>query len=176
MPENTNPTPGLAIKEYARKPFNVRAVQVTAENMAAVAAWCGGKVLEETSTLSYIKVKVHQPLDVRQTKAYIGDFVVYVKGYKVYPAKAFNNSFRENIKEAPAQVEADLVQKSREQLADEEGPTPAERLVNLETGATTLIPGNSNEASIAPGSYIAFGSGESVRNEEIDYQKVFGEA
>lgn len=96
----------IEIKKAVRKEFHVDEVQVTSENMAAVAEWCQGEVRTEehenaekgrTVIDRYVKVRVHRPLNDRQTKAYVGDHVLYAgSGYKVYTDKAFNNSF-ENV-------------------------------------------------------------------------------
>lgn len=93
----------MAVKstKYARKPFYIDAVQVTADNIQEVAEWCQGEIREEdeidnakSPRRKYVKVRVHRPLNERQTKAYIGDYVLYAgTGYKVYTFKAFNNSF-----------------------------------------------------------------------------------
>lgn len=81
-------------KKYVRKPFYVEAVQVTAENMEDVAKWCSGELRKQGEDESYIKVWVQRPLDERQTKAFIGDWVLYAgTGFKVYMTKAFEKSF-----------------------------------------------------------------------------------
>jgi hypothetical protein len=90
----------LDIKQYARKPFFVDAVQITADNMEEVALWCAGEIREEepdhegATPTKYVHVRVHRPLNERQSRGYIGDWVLYAgTGYKVYNNKAFNNSF-----------------------------------------------------------------------------------
>lgn len=94
----------LDIKTFRRKPLFVDAVIVTAENMAEVASWCGGKVKtddsdEPTKGQQYIKVKVKRPLNDRQTRAYIDDRVLKAgASFKVYTPKAFEVSFEEEIK------------------------------------------------------------------------------
>lgn len=85
--------------KYARKTFYVDAVPVTEENMEDVAKWCDGTI--ETSSAAggatgerYIKVRVHRPLTERQSKAFVGDWVLYAgTGYKVYTPVAFSKSF-----------------------------------------------------------------------------------
>jgi hypothetical protein len=91
----------LKTDRFVRKPFFIDAVQVTEENINAVAKWCQGEVRtggvfseEEDDNIRYIKVRVHRPLNERQTKAFVGDWVLYAgTGYKVYTPKAFANSF-----------------------------------------------------------------------------------
>lgn len=89
----------IQTSKFARKPFYVDAVQVTAENMEEVAKWCEGD-LRKTSKPEgaqdemYIRVRVQKPLNDRQTKAFVGDWVLYTStGYKVYPPKSFDKSF-----------------------------------------------------------------------------------
>jgi hypothetical protein len=84
---------------YIRKPLYVDAVRVAAANFDDVADWCQGEVLHEEmpdkgTIKKYIKVRVHNPKNVRQTKAFIGDWLLYTeRGYKVYTNKAFHASF-----------------------------------------------------------------------------------
>lgn len=90
--------------KYARRPFFVDQVQITAENMAAVAEWCQGEVRTETGAdgqeVAYVHVRVHRPLNERQTKGYVGDHVLYAgTGYKVYTHKAFEASFEKVVEE-----------------------------------------------------------------------------
>ena len=68
-------------KRFVRNPLYAEAIQVTAENMAEVAEWCKGEI-ETLSKPSkghesdqFIRVHVFHPLNERQTKAFIGDWV-----------------------------------------------------------------------------------------------------
>lgn len=85
----------LKTDKFARKPLYVDAIQVTDENMEAVAEWCQGDVVKtEAPKANYIKVRVHRPMTPRQTQAFVGDWVLYAgKGFKVYNDKAFKNYF-----------------------------------------------------------------------------------
>jgi hypothetical protein len=84
---------------YARKPFVVEGIRVTEENLSDIADWCGGEVRTSTTMSEnkrYVKVRVHHPLSDRQTKAYVGDWVLFSgNGYKVYTDAAFQKSFEE---------------------------------------------------------------------------------
>lgn len=86
-------------KKYIRKPLYVDAVRITAANFDEVVAWCQGEVLQDEvpgkgTTKKFIKVRVHNPKNVRQTKAFVGDWLLYTeRGYKVYTNKAFHASF-----------------------------------------------------------------------------------
>lgn len=86
----------IETKKYIRKPLYVDAVQVTAENISLVAEWCQGDLVHHNKdgTQQHIRVRVHNPKTPRQTKAYVGDWILYTeRGYKVYLDKAFNNAF-----------------------------------------------------------------------------------
>lgn len=93
----------LELNRFARRPFHVDAVQVTEENIDDVAIWCKGDVVTVKSKPNakgisreqkHIKVRVHLPLNDRQTQAFVGDWVLYTtSGFKVYLANAFDKSF-----------------------------------------------------------------------------------
>lgn len=90
----------LDIRKFTQKPFYVDAVQVTADNMAAVAEWCDGKVCtpEMPDEAPYVKVSVIRPTHLRQTQAFERDWVLRTEsGFKVYNPKAFNRSFTETV-------------------------------------------------------------------------------
>jgi len=83
----------LAPITYVRKPFAVEAAQVTEENFLDVALWCGGEV-REAGEKQYIKVPVKRPMNDRQTRANVGDWVLSSgDGFKVYSKSAFYGSF-----------------------------------------------------------------------------------
>jgi hypothetical protein len=107
--ENTSIT-----QKYVRKPLYVDAVQVTEENFPDIARWCFGEIgnIDETPvtdlsavqpTKQYIHVRVHNPKNSRQTKAFVGDWILYTeRGYKVYTTKAFQANF--DLVEEPSTV------------------------------------------------------------------------
>ena len=83
----------METQKAVRKPFRVDAIQVTEDNMEEVAIWCHGEIITEDGK-RFIKVSVHQPLNERQTRAHVTDWVLYAsKGYKVYTEKAMGRSF-----------------------------------------------------------------------------------
>lgn len=117
----------LQTQKHIRKPLYVDAVQVTTENFLEAAKWCTGDVhliQGETPvqrnaipsgfdpTEAFIKVRVNKPLNIRQTRAVIGDWILYTErgGYKVYTPKAFEASFDPVPEEAPAAGNADGAQ------------------------------------------------------------------
>lgn len=99
--------------KYIRKPLYVDAVRITAMNFDEVVSWCQGEMQQEEvpgkgTTKKFIKVRVHNPKNVRQTKAFIGDWILYTeRGYKIYTNKAFHESFDEVGTEIPGNVEDD---------------------------------------------------------------------
>lgn len=83
----------IATQKYTRKRFDVDAVQVTEANISAVADWCLGQISTEDGKL-FIRVNVVRVLNDRQTKAFVGDWVLAAGGgFKVYTTKAFERSF-----------------------------------------------------------------------------------
>lgn len=85
---------------YVRKPLHVDAVRITEENFEEIAAWCQGEIQQDDVPVGtgpgkkFIKIRVHNPKNPRQTKAFVGDWLLYTeRGYKVYTNKAFNSSF-----------------------------------------------------------------------------------
>lgn len=98
--------------KFVRKPLFVDAVQVTQENFDEISDWCQGEIHSEENTNSlnqYIRVRVHNPKSPRQTKAYVGDWILYTeRGYKVYTEKAFFASFEryEDAKQSKLEVGA----------------------------------------------------------------------
>lgn len=97
---------------YSRKPFFVEAIQVTATNIPEVAAWCEGELLAEGKPpAQYIRVDVQRVMNDRQTKAYIGDWVLFANNsFKVYTDKAFKKSFElvPVVEITPTEAEAEL--------------------------------------------------------------------
>ncbi len=82
---------------FVRRLFYVTAIQVTDENIDAVAIWCGGKVHRGGDAGDkYVKVsKVMKPQNDRQTRAFVGNFVVQSGRYfKIYTATSFDRSFK----------------------------------------------------------------------------------
>jgi hypothetical protein len=85
----------ISTQKYIRKPLYVDAVRITAGNFDEIAAWCQGEVQQDDAAgKKFIKVRVHNPKNPRQTKAFVGDWLLYTeRGYKVYTNKAFHASF-----------------------------------------------------------------------------------
>jgi hypothetical protein len=87
-------------KKFVRRPFSVRAVQVTAELMEEIAKWCGGEIKEaknphdDTDVSKYIHVRVVRPVNERQTRAFVGDWILSATtGFKVFTDAAFKKTF-----------------------------------------------------------------------------------
>lgn len=106
----------IKTEKFVRKPFEIEAVQVTAQNINEVAAWCKGKVVlpDGTPGPHFIKVDVKNPLTERQTKAFVGDWVLFSGkgGYKVYTNKGFEISFEPST----PMLKSDQASKLKEEL------------------------------------------------------------
>lgn len=96
----------MKTEKYVRKPFDVDAVQVTAENMEEVAKWCKGKIeTTEDTKLPFIRVDVPRVLTEKQTKAFVGDWVLYAgSGFKIYTNRAFKGVFVPAEKDKPQEL------------------------------------------------------------------------
>lgn len=95
--------------KFVRKPLYVDAVQVTEQNFSEICRWCFGEIgniddspVDKSALASdgpqphkqYIHVRVHNPKNPRQTRAFVGDWILYTeRGYKVYTTKAFQANF-----------------------------------------------------------------------------------
>lgn len=92
---------GVTTTQYIRKPLYVDAVRITSGNFDEIATWCQGEVQQDEvpgkgTGKKFIRVRVHNPKNPRQTKAFVGDWLLYTeRGYKVYTNKAFHASFDE---------------------------------------------------------------------------------
>jgi len=79
---------------YVRKTFYIEAIQVTADNISEVAEWCRGAVKLTDDDKWHIKLHVYRPLTLRQTMAFVGDWVLLAgSNFKIYTDKAFTKSF-----------------------------------------------------------------------------------
>lgn len=82
---------------WGRKDFDVEAVQVTAENMKEVAAWCRGELDDKFSEQTYILVQGGPNVDY---EVYVGDWVVMADGgFQFYPDAWFRRVFEPRVVE-----------------------------------------------------------------------------
>jgi hypothetical protein len=157
--------------QYLRKPLYVAAVRVTDANFNDIAEWCQGEILVEgasnwklgeqqrETTRHYIHVRVHNPKSPRQTKAFVGDWLLYTeRGYKVYTNRAFHESFDEAGNEATSypRDEGDMIVLGPECFAHQDGSvlcwkgvnyTPQITHEDVYMGSEELMPGMTvNEA------------------------------
>lgn len=87
-----------------RKPFYVDHVELTEEILEEAAKWCKGQIHEEGGR-RYIKVKVDNVINEKQTKGFPGDFLLKsTNGFKVYTAKSFYRNFEVVKESVPAQA------------------------------------------------------------------------
>lgn len=84
----------VVAERYQSRPFEVDAVHVTADNFDDCARWCGSTIAEEGDS-RFIRVRVNKPMRPRQSKAFVGDWILYSEnyGYKVYTDGAFRKLF-----------------------------------------------------------------------------------
>lgn len=120
---------GLKLETYERLPFTIQAVEVTADNMKAVAKWCGGQIRTsgKRGIQKYIKVDVKRALNDRQTMAYIGDYVLKAgSGFKIYTPRAFSESFRKVVEDMLSVTNRMVAREEAEDRLEEELDTPVE--------------------------------------------------
>lgn len=93
---------GVTTTKYIRKPLYVDAVRITNANFEEIAEWCEGEIQRHVvqgkgaTGKKYIRIQVTNPKNPRQTRAYVGDWILYTeRGYKVYTNTAFVESFDE---------------------------------------------------------------------------------
>lgn len=117
----------MDIMQYVRIPFQVDAVQVTAENLAEVAEWCNGEVARvypgqgKSDYVAFKKTRTFSSNDAnervthtneRLIKAFVGEWIVK-KGdsFKVFPDWAFKNNFEEDHSLTPGEalIAADVI-------------------------------------------------------------------
>lgn len=120
---------GVTTERFIRKPLYVDGVRVKADNFEAVAAWCEGEILKETegprTGKKYIRVRVQYPKSPRQSKAFIGDWILYTEtGYKVYTNPAFRKSFDEVGAEQTQPVTAEEIRKKLPNVQDRRPTAP----------------------------------------------------
>lgn len=92
--------PVFSTTHFVRKPFYVDGVRVTKANMDEVAEWCKGTVKETEPKVKdkrpspFIEVEVHNPMNDRQKRAFVGDWVLQSEnGFKVYTDQALRTTF-----------------------------------------------------------------------------------
>lgn len=123
----------IDIQTYTRKPFEVRGVRVTEENLEEVVAFCNGELLHDSKASSgprvpLIKVQVKNVSSPRFTYAHVGDWVLEAKGgasYRVYTDRAFRENFQ-----APSSTVSNSVSTLKAELFDDPayGETLAQRM------------------------------------------------
>ncbi|WPJ30813.1 hypothetical protein [Streptomyces phage Psst4] len=113
--------------EVFRKTWSARAVQVSDENIEAVARWCGGDIrMYHTSELGVmgrrIDLVVHGFKGVTNVdRAYIGDWIVFApkdSSFMVYKTKAYRATFetREEKVHREAMTEPEIAARNHQVL------------------------------------------------------------
>jgi hypothetical protein len=133
-------------EKYIRKPLVVLGVEVTKENFTELALWLQGSIQNvdgsEPETIDpdtqFILVRVHNPKSPRQSRAFVGDWILYSdRGYKVYTPKAFkntfdpvNSTFTKEKEEKAKRAESDRAKALRAEMLEQENINPADALHN----------------------------------------------
>jgi hypothetical protein len=155
---------GIKTEKYVRKPLFVKAVRVTEENFDECVAWCQGEV-ETDGAKKFIRVRVHNPNEPRQTKAFVGDWILWhEKGYKIYTHKAFIGVFDLVVTEEEKVVTPPVSEPITEELKI---PEEAGGRAKLDVGGKRII---TREEAIAMTSYEVqelLRSGEAVLEEDL---------
>jgi hypothetical protein len=125
-------------KTARRKTFDVDYVVVTEENISEVAVWCNGTVGGEEPD-RFIKIVDKNAMNTRQTKAFVGDYVLKSgMTFKSYGKKSFYKSFDDVVLEhAGAPSETLKVARSAK---TGQFVTPTEALAHPETTVVEEIP------------------------------------
>jgi hypothetical protein len=119
--------------EYARRPFNVKAEEVTYENIEAVATWCKGRIDSESTKvfgggevkLPVIKFPGQGEDRGKELVARLGYFVVYSKGrFRVYKAPQFHAAFEKKVETVDGVIDGktnyDAMTTYQKQIGDQE--------------------------------------------------------
>lgn len=93
----------MKTERFIRKSFPVEGVQVTEENFEQVAKWTKGTICYTDPKIAekfkrpvqkWIEIEVKNPMNDRQTKAFVGDYVLFANsGFKIYTPGAFEKNF-----------------------------------------------------------------------------------
>ena len=85
----------METKAARRRTFDVEYVIVSEENIEEVADWSKGTIGGE-GVDGYIRLQDKNAINQRQTKAFVGDYVVkYGKSFKSFTDSAFEKAFEE---------------------------------------------------------------------------------
>lgn len=91
---------------WERKPFTVKAIRVTLDNMWEVADWCNGRYMIAYGGSGRPCIEVKLGHDERNkpkySRAYIGDWVTLLPGqnsFQVYRDKSFLEAFQQVVSE-----------------------------------------------------------------------------
>lgn len=88
---------GIETQRYVKKPLYVEAVRVTEQNFDELVDWAKTTTQAEVihdGPKRHIKIFVHSPKNAKQTKAFIGDWLLKTDlGIKIYTNRAFRSSF-----------------------------------------------------------------------------------
>lgn len=145
----------MQTEKFIRKVRPVEAVQVTDDNMAEVAQWCGGLVvpingLNGGNTAPYIHVAVQSPRRDSDSQAFVGSWIVRedYRNLRVITNKQFKNSYdrldKARSTAAPVSPKSMPARKTTP-VEDPSGLTQATP-EPTQVGAVEVVPGTPAEA------------------------------
>ena len=103
---------GLDIEIWERNSFEVEAVQVTSQNLGAVALWTEGEVCRQNTHNGrwYVLVDCVEYNRLRQSKVFVGDWVIKVQNqFKHYRNDSLRLAYHKKLTDREEQVK-ELVQ------------------------------------------------------------------
>jgi hypothetical protein len=164
---------GITTKQYVKKPLFVEAVCVTRRNFTEVVAWCEGSVQTEHPNhpqnpgKRYIKLEAHNPINTRQTKAYVGDWILKTeRGMKVYSPKNFRESFEEVVEHTVS-----LTGSNNYLTADNEKPYPYEEGGFIQIGPQCFAAKNESVLNWKGVNYVRQDANRLVEAEVADFSE-----
>lgn len=98
---------GLGIEIWERNSFEVEAVQVTSQNIGAVALWTEGEVCRQQTHNGrwYVLVDTVEYNRLKQTKVFVGDWVIKVQNqFKHYRNDSLRLAYHKKLTDREEQI------------------------------------------------------------------------
>lgn len=88
----------LEILYFERRMFQVKAVQITEENIDAVARWCNGIIgikfdARKDEFVEYIELTIQVNKNPQLAKAYFGQWITHNRSWRIYKPEVFEATF-----------------------------------------------------------------------------------
>lgn len=137
---------------FTRKPLHVEGIQVTDENMEALAEWCKGDI-RKSGHRRYIHLFLKSPRTPRQSVAYRGDWITKVgPTFKAWTNKSFRATFdgENQGAKAHATIIDEVNAKTLEELLPPEALALAREINRKErgTGELRMTPSRHNSVAL----------------------------